>query len=140
MIVYKSPSLVAFHHRQQFHATQKAQDETVSDWYKRLQKFVENCEFQDITDYMLIDKFVSGLGEVDFQKISQVPTWTSEELILVVIGNEHIFNTGVRKQINESHSSLCMNIKAESTNVRVSLTFCLHFQFNFYFFGNILGC
>lgn len=61
MIVYKTPSHAAFHHRQQFHAIQKIQNESISDWYKRLQKVIDHCEFQDITDYMLIDKFVSTL-------------------------------------------------------------------------------
>lgn len=91
MIVYKTPTITAYHNRRQFHATQKSQNESISDWFKRLQNCVVQCDFEHISDYMLIDKFVSGLNETDFEKISQVQTWTADELVLVVIGNAHIF-------------------------------------------------
>lgn len=117
MIVYKTPTATAFHHRQQFHATQKIQGESISDWFKRLQNYVIKCEFEHISDYMLIDKFVSGLNEIDFEKISQVPKWTSEELVLVVIGNAHIFkNLPIKDDeqvVNDSFDVSPVEVKAE---------------------------
>lgn len=116
MIVYKTPTVAAFHHRQQFHATQKIQGESISDWFKRLQNYATKCEFDNISDYMLIDKFVSGLNEIDFEKISQVSTWTSEELVLVVIGNAHIFkNLPIKneEQVNDSFDVSPVEVKAE---------------------------
>lgn len=97
MIIYKTPSTVVFHNRQQFHATHKVPGENTSDWFKRLQLFIGKCEFETLTEYMLIEKFISGLNNEDFEKISQVPTWTTEELILVVIGNPHIFKNSTRE-------------------------------------------
>ncbi|KAJ6649605.1 Zinc finger protein [Pseudolycoriella hygida] len=88
---YQTPRATIFLNRKRFHATQKSITESISDWFKRLQEFVNNCEFKQIADYMLIDKFISGLSETDFEKISKVPIWTVDELILVVIGNAHIF-------------------------------------------------
>lgn len=93
MMVYKTPSIEAFRNRKRFHATQKTHSESTSDWFKRLQKCLNNCNFDYISDYMLIDKFLSGLNETEFEKMLQVPNWTIDELILVVIGNAHIFNT-----------------------------------------------
>lgn len=93
MMVYRTPSIGVFRNRKRFHATQKTNSESISDWFKRLQKFINNCDFDCISDYVLIDKFISGLNDTEFEKISQVPNWTIEELILVVIGNAHIFNT-----------------------------------------------
>lgn len=116
MIVYKTPTAAAFYHRQQFHATQKVPNESISDWFKRLQNYVANCEFEQISDYMLIDKFVSGLNETDFKKISQVATWTVEELVLVVIGNAHIFkNLPIKdeEQTNEEHDEPHIEVKTE---------------------------
>lgn len=103
MIVYKTPSTAVFHNRQQFHATHKVPSETTSDWFKRLQLFIEKCEFESLSEYMLIEKFISGLNDEDFQKISQVSTWTTEELVLVVIGNPHIFKNNC---FRENHKSV----------------------------------
>lgn len=105
MIVYQTPSMGVFHNRQRFHATQRAQNENISDWFKRLQKFNDNCEFQDVSDYMLIDKFISGLNDSDFDKVSQIPHWTVEELVLVVIGNAHIFNIKKSRGTRHLHES-----------------------------------
>lgn len=129
MIEYKTPSIAAFHHRLQFHAAHKAQNESITDWFKRLQKFINHCEFAHISDYMLIDKFVSGLGDADFEKISQVATWTIEELILVVIGNAHIFNRNISSKDSSSISERIealeaietKYIKAENTVVSMSV-------------------
>lgn len=115
MIVYKTPSNEVFHHRQQFHATQKTPNESILDWYKRLQKVINRCEFENVTDYMLIDKFVSGLGDADFEKISQVTTWTIDELILVVIGNAHIFKNSAAKECKPTHDSDILCIKEETS-------------------------
>lgn len=105
MIVYETPSVTAFHNRRQFHAAQKTQNESISDWFKRLQKLNNRCNFQKVTDYMLIDKFVSGLSDDDFSKISKVAAWTAQEMILVVIGNAHIFKTTSSKDDDEDIQS-----------------------------------
>lgn len=97
MIVYKTPSRSIFQNRQQFHAAQKTNDESTSDWFKRLQQIIGICEFETIAEYMLIDKFVSGLSNSDFEKISQVLSWSLEELVLLVLGNSHVFKTNANK-------------------------------------------
>lgn len=105
MIVYQTPSPTAFQSRRQFHAAQKSLHESISDWFKRLQKFIGNCDFEHVSDYMLIDKFISGLSESDFEKITPLPFWTVEELVLVVIGNAHIFNTKEFKECQQLQAS-----------------------------------
>ncbi|KAJ6649606.1 hypothetical protein Bhyg_04844 [Pseudolycoriella hygida] len=86
---YQTPCVTTFHNRKRFHATQKSLSESISEWFKRLQTIVNNCEFKQFADFMLMDKFMSGLSETDFEKISKVPIWTVDELILMVIGNAH---------------------------------------------------
>lgn len=114
-MAYKTPTKIAFQNRKRFHATQKSNNETISDWFKRLQKCTGDCDFGQIYDCMLIDKFFSGLTESDFEKISQVPVWTVEELILVAIGNAHIFNTKDAKQTNGNSQ-----LQESSTNDRIN--------------------
>lgn len=120
MIVYETPSTVAFHSRREFHAAQKIQNESISDWFKRLQNLNKKCSFQNCADYMFIDKFVSGLSDDDFNKLSKVVAWTVEELILVVIGNPHIFKTTLSKP--DDHDQLkdiqsILNSQAKPENV-----------------------
>lgn len=95
---YDTPSMAIFQNRKRFHAIQKSPSESTSTWFKRLQTSIGHCAFSRISDYMLIDKFVSGLSETDFETISQIPTWTIDELILVVIGSAHIFDS---KQVTD---------------------------------------
>lgn len=122
MLVYRTPTAAAFYKRKQFHATRKQHTESISDWFKRLQQFIANCEFDCISEYMLIDKFVSGLNEMDFEKISKVATWTLQDLVLVVIGNEHIFNVKhIKDELPRNIPNA--NVKSEMVSGESSIKF-----------------
>lgn len=115
MLVYKTPTIAAFKKRKLFHATQKEHTESISDWFKRLQQSITKCEYDLIVEYVLIDKFVSALDDINFQKISQVASWTLQDLILVVIGNEHIFNKLQTKDIQPQEIASA-NVKFETVS------------------------
>lgn len=120
-IFYDTPSMTIFQNRKRFHATQKSPSESTSNWFKRLQNYIEHCAFSRISDYVLIDKFVSGLSETDFETISRIPTWTIDELILVVIGSAHIFDSKPVTEYNRqekvaSHDT--SSVKTELITVR----------------------
>lgn len=115
MLVYRTPTVSAFKKRKLFHAIQKEHAETISDWFKRLQQSITDCEYDLTAECILIDKFVSGLDELDFQKISQVASWTLEDLILVVIGNTHIFSKFVIKD-SQSQEIANVNVKSEAVS------------------------
>lgn len=114
MFVYQTPTVAAFQKRKLFHATRKEHTESISDWFKRVQQFIIKCEFDGMSEYMLIDKFVSGLNEMDFHKIAKVPNWTLQDLILVVIGNEHIFKTMQTKDNQPQDYNPSINVKCET--------------------------
>lgn len=115
MLVYRTPTVAAFKKRKLFHAIQKEHAETISDWFKRLQQSIPDCEYDLTAECILIDKFVSGLDEMDFQKISQVASWTLEDLILVVIGNTHIFSKFVIKD-SQPQEIANVNVKSEAVS------------------------
>lgn len=122
MLVYRTPTVTAYRKRKLFHATQKEQAETISDWFKRLQQSITDCEYDLMAEYILIDKFVSGLDEMDFQKIAQVASWTLEDLILTVIGNTHIFSKFPVKDIQPQEIAI-LNVKSETVNSENSVKF-----------------
>lgn len=122
MFVYQTPTVAAFHKRKVFHATRKEHSESISDWFKRVQQFITKCEFDCMTEYMLIDKFVSGLNDIDFQKIAKVANWTLQDIILVVIGNEHIFKT---TQTKDSQHQDISNVHVKYEKVRTKISFIL---------------
>lgn len=120
--MYQTPSTAAFQSRRQFHATHKTQSETIPDWFKRLQHLTSKCEFENVSDYMLIDKFISGLNDNDFNRLSQVAAWTTEEMVLVVIGNSHIFRSTAATKEDESRTNDFNHILSLQTKTkRVSL-------------------
>lgn len=120
MITYKTPTIDIFDNRRQFHATQKTQSESISDWFNRLQKFAAKCQFENVSDFMLIDKFVSGLSECDFEKIAQVASWTVDELVLVVIGNTHIFKGNLSAECREIDENETAFIQIKCEDIIVS--------------------
>lgn len=122
MLAYKMPTIDAFKKRKVFYATQKQHTETTPDWFKRLQQSITNCEYDITAEHMLIDKFVMGLNEEDFQKISQVTSWTLQDLILVVIGNEHIFNKTQTKD-NQPQEIASINVKSEVVSSEILIKF-----------------
>lgn len=123
MITYKTPTIATFYNRKQFHATQKTQSESISDWFNRLQNFIAECRFENVSDYMLIDKFVSGLSESDFEKIAPVAKWTVDELVLVVIGNTHIFKSNSCKEYQEIDVNETAYIQIKCEDIIVSVNF-----------------
>lgn len=129
MLVYRTPTVAAFKKRKLFHATHRDHTESISDWFKRLQQSITECEYDLTADCILIDKFVSGLDDTNFHKISSVPSWTLEDLILVVLGNEHIFNKTQTKDSNQPQEIASVNVKFETVSSINSIKFFLFTKF-----------
>lgn len=88
---YKTPSRAAFYCRQVFYSCQRELVESNEKWFRRIEECVDGCDFGTLSDFMLIDKFISGLNADAFEKFSQMQTLTVERL-LAIANSECIIN------------------------------------------------
>lgn len=60
--IYASPWLI-FHERKRFYGSVQNSDETVGQWFFRLQSLAKYCKFGALNETMMVDKFVTGLND-----------------------------------------------------------------------------
>jgi hypothetical protein len=83
MLVYRTPTIVAFKKRKLFHAIQKEHTESISDWFKRLQQSITECEYDLTTECILI-------LIVFFIRYAQLFTYSlARTLILILISIQY---------------------------------------------------
>lgn len=91
ILCYKAPSRAAFHCRKIFYSCQREKIESNEKWFRRIEEYVDGCDFGKLSNYMLIDKFLSGLNGDAFERFSQTQTITVEKL-LAIANNEFVNN------------------------------------------------
>lgn len=88
MLAYRPPGLDALMCRRAFHSSSKVSTESTTEWFERVAKSVNGCEFDNLTDVMLIDKFLSGIDEAAYQQILNEYTLDSSKALLVALASE----------------------------------------------------
>lgn len=84
MIEFKPPSLSAFRCRRVFHKCKRKQTEDYEEWFNRISDSMVNCSYGAFNDFMLIDKFMSGLNDYDLEQFSQKKLWSEKQLLLFI--------------------------------------------------------
>lgn len=108
---YETPSSEIILHRKEFYNLWKRCDDRTADWVDRIQSLIDRCKFPSMItkEYLLIDKFVSELGENE-QKILQCTNhWTLTQLVESLDMNFLIDKTNEQK----SSPSIEVDIKSE---------------------------
>lgn len=80
---YNTPSRAAFHCRKLFHSCQREHIESNEKWLRRIEEYLNGCEFGTLSDYMLIDKFISGLSDDIVDRFAQTHSITVQELLTI---------------------------------------------------------
>lgn len=88
LIKYDTPNESAFHSRKRFHSSIKDPNESVEEWFHRIQKSVNRCDFGALTNVLLIDKFISGLDIHLFGKLTKTTTLTVEQTLSIANSEE----------------------------------------------------
>lgn len=84
MIEFKPPSLSAFQCRRVFHKCKRKQTENFEKWLNRISDSMANCSYGAFNDFMLIDKFMSGLNDYDLAQFSQNALCSEKQLLLFI--------------------------------------------------------
>lgn len=82
-LVYKTPTEVALLYRKTFYTITKDIEESLDEWFSRIQDNVNYCDFGELSDVMFIDKFISGLNDDLISKFTQNRTLTAEQSLLI---------------------------------------------------------
>lgn len=77
---YTIPSLDAYHRRKIFHSNERNQFEANDEWYHRILEALHGCEYGEFADFIVIDKFISGLDYETFQKYAEQTTLTIDDV------------------------------------------------------------
>lgn len=80
---YKIPLLEVLHHRQVFTGLQRQFDESIDRWLKRVQHYINYCEYPTIImKFLLIDRFTCGLNANEIEAIQRASQcWTLKQLL-----------------------------------------------------------
>lgn len=115
---YKPPTETALRSRKSFHACQKLQTESIEEWFRRIKKCIDDCEFGAYNEFMLIDKFISGLSETIFERLIQNDFLTPEQTLSIAIQSQTYFPNTIfletkYEPLNDINEFLSVNIKTE---------------------------
>lgn len=88
MLAYRPPSIEALMRRRVFHSSSKELTESTIEWFERIVQTVDGCEFGNLADIMLIDKFLSGIDEAIYQQIVTEFCIDSDRALLLAMSSE----------------------------------------------------
>lgn len=81
---YQTPTDTVLQHRNAFYSIQKETTEPVVDWFCRIRGAIEHCNFGDLDNFLVIDKFFCGLDDNAKRLLRQTNTWSAEQLYRAV--------------------------------------------------------
>lgn len=82
--VYQTPSEKVRQSRRTFYLSQKRDTESIPEWLWRIRDYVISCEFGELNDFLLIDKFMSELRSDEIQNFKNSRTWILDQLCAAV--------------------------------------------------------
>lgn len=88
---YKVPSPQAFIHRRAYHFANREEDESIKQWFDRIQACVKLCEFDIYEDILVIDKFLAGLDDSVLQRYRHKPSLTMDDF-MELLWSDHSFS------------------------------------------------
>lgn len=77
-------------YRKAFHSAYKQSNESVTDWYHRLQDLAQQCNYGCYLDVLLLDKLVLGLGETLIDRLCTDRSELSLKNVIEFSINEHV--------------------------------------------------
>lgn len=96
---YQTPTDTVLQHRDAFYSIQKETTETIVDWFSRVRAAVEHCNFGDLAEFLIIDKFFCGLDDDAKRLLRKTNTWSTEQLYRTVTDPQFISETKIEHRL-----------------------------------------
>lgn len=124
---YFSPAVNKYKERKSFYAAEKSSDESSVEWMARLRSMASNCDFGDIIEKVVLDKFVTGLSGKCFERLSEEePNKFSIEKALSLAAKYESNDVGQVDFVNKNYKS---NKYRKSNSDNKNHTKCQHFGY-----------
>lgn len=78
--MYKAPQKDTIQYRQAFYRLKRENNESIEKWLRRVQECIDCCEFPIFVEFLLIDRFVCGLNNVEMEIIRGTESWSVMQL------------------------------------------------------------
>lgn len=117
---YTIPTLAAYHKRKLFHSNERNQFEANDEWYHRILEALHGCEYGEFADFIVIDKFISGLDYETFLKYAERTTLTigdvhsigsdDRDCCKIVYELDNLANVEIKLEVSDSMNAFFLVI------------------------------
>lgn len=77
---YETPNDTVLQHRTAFYSIKKENTEPAADWFGRIRSVIEQCDFGNMDNFLIIDKFFCGLDNDTKRLLQKTKVWSVEQL------------------------------------------------------------
>lgn len=101
--LYQTPSDAVLQNRRTFYSKQKLKDEPMTQWLWRIRDCIVGCEFDALSEFLLIDKFICELVDTDeIHRFKNIESLSLKQLFSEMEG-EAIEKQTISMRNNESY-------------------------------------
>lgn len=126
---YQTPSGVVLQNRKAFYLSQKESAEPITQWFHRIRDAIEDCNFGTLTDFLVIDKFFSGLDSDEIRWMRRTDSWSLDQLFQAVLDPKSPSIKNQRIDVDTEQSTVINEfLKVELVDIVSANDFCCKFQ------------
>lgn len=120
---YQTPAERVLQSRKTFYLTQKQHTESIADWLWRIRECINNCDFGELNDFLLIDKFIGELGNDEVQSFRNVQAWKLDQLYETVLNHSKQYSeNGTLELCRDQNTSINEILRVELNEVWILLS------------------
>lgn len=119
-MAYKIPAEKTRKHRKEFHSYNRKPSETMDCWFHRIEGCLSGCNYDTLSEFMLIDKFMSGLTEDLFNDFSHLEMISVEQLLSIILPKSK--NNGELDLCVKEEMSLRIDLQPENKTISSTIS------------------
>lgn len=85
LFLYPTPAETLIQYRAAFYSIQREDTELITDWFCRIRRAIEDCDFGSLGDFLAIDKFFCGLDSVARRWLRKNDAWSADQLFQAIM-------------------------------------------------------
>lgn len=100
--------------RREFYGLQRRDGDPITIWLQRVEYYIQRCEFpMNLTEFLLVDRFICGLNSVELKTIENTNTWTFKQLLECFSDQNFITDPMIQEKFNQNIHISLDDVKSE---------------------------